>query len=56
MTAGRAPGKISAQQAAQEILDGLRADRAEIHVGKARAFLLLHRLAPRRADAILANG
>ncbi|WP_165968787.1 SDR family oxidoreductase [Arthrobacter crusticola] len=56
MTAGRGAGKISVEQAAHEILAGLRADRSEIHVGKARAFLLLHRLAPRRADALLADG
>lgn len=56
MTAGRGAGKISAEQAAREILAGLRADRSEIHVGKAKAFMLLHRLAPRRADALLADG
>lgn len=56
MTAGRGTGKISAEQAAREILAGLRAGKTEIYVGKARAFRVLHRLAPGRADALLANG
>ena len=56
MTAGRGTGKISPQQAAEQILTGLRRDRDEVHVGKVKAFMALHRLAPRRADALLRDG
>lgn len=36
MTAGRGRGKITAEQAAAEIIAGLRADREEIYVGRSR--------------------
>lgn len=56
MTAGRGTGKITAAQAADEILTGLAAGRDLVAVGKVKPFLLLHRLAPGRADALLRDG
>lgn len=46
MTAGRGSGKISARDAAEAILAGVRCARPEIHVGKARLLPLISRLAP----------
>ncbi|SDD09001.1 SDR family NAD(P)-dependent oxidoreductase [Actinokineospora iranica] len=53
MTAGRGAAKITSAAAAAELLAGLRAARTEIHIGRAKTFLVLHRIAPRRADALL---
>ncbi|NRQ33755.1 SDR family NAD(P)-dependent oxidoreductase [Nonomuraea sp. NN258] len=46
MTRGRGSGKISPEQAAAEIVQGLARNRAEIYVGKARLLPILMRLAP----------
>lgn len=46
MTDGRGRNKISPEQAAGEILHGIKADREEIYVGKARLLPALLRLAP----------
>lgn len=46
MTQGRGTGKISAGEAADQILAGLSAGRADIWVGKARLIPILRRLAP----------
>lgn len=46
MTQGRDGDKLSAAQAAREVLDGLRAGRQDIRVGKTRAMPLLQWLAP----------
>lgn len=57
MTAGRGEGrKISPDLAARTILSGVEHDRTDIHVGPARPFVLLHRLAPRVAERLLRDG
>ncbi|WP_128545786.1 SDR family oxidoreductase [Larkinella soli] len=56
MTSGRGRGKISPEQAADEILRGWEADRPEIYVGKAGMFRWIYRLAPALADRMLRNG
>lgn len=52
MTAGRGTRKISATDAAAHTLRQLAAGRDDIRVGGARAFQLLHRIAPRAAERI----
>ena len=58
MTAGRETRveKITPEQAAAEILDGVESGQVEIGVGKARAFRLLHRWAPGVAERMLRDG
>ncbi|WP_332768531.1 SDR family NAD(P)-dependent oxidoreductase [Phenylobacterium sp.] len=56
MTAGRGRGKITAEQAATEILAGVRRGRSEIAVGKAGLLPHLLRLAPGLAYAMLRRG
>lgn len=46
MTAGRGRGKITAEQAAGDILNGLAQGRDTIRIGKARLLPLVARLAP----------
>ena len=46
MTKGRGSGKISAEQAAQEIIKGIKRDQRTIHVGKTKWLPLLMRVAP----------
>lgn len=53
MTAGRGRGKITAEQAAAEVLAGLENRQPRIWVGKTRALRLIHRLAPGLAARIL---
>lgn len=56
MTEGRGKGKISAAQAAEEILSGLERDKTEIYVGKAKLMRALHGLAPWAVARLLRNG
>lgn len=53
MTQGRQVGAISAEQAAQAIVRGLRTRRERIVIGKAKALLAIHRLAPSIARRII---
>ena len=46
MTRGRGRGKIAPEAAAAAIIEGLRRDRVEIHVGKSALLRRLMRLAP----------
>ncbi len=46
MTQGRGSGKLSAAQAAQGIIEGVRSGQSEVWVGKARALPVLQRWAP----------
>ncbi len=46
MTSGRGSGKISAQRAATEIIGGMRHDKQEILVGRARILTLIMRFFP----------
>ncbi|MDH3975703.1 MAG: SDR family NAD(P)-dependent oxidoreductase [Deltaproteobacteria bacterium] len=53
MTEGRGSGKISAKAAAGAIIDGLKRDKEEIYVGKAKWLPLLSRISPAIAQNIL---
>lgn len=55
MTAGRGRGKLSAAQAARQILEGLHAGQSEIWVGKARALPYLQRWAPGLLAKVMQN-
>jgi short-subunit dehydrogenase involved in D-alanine esterification of teichoic acids len=55
MTQGRGSDKISPQQLAREVLEGLRADQQEILVGKSKLLFLLHRLVPGAVAKLLRN-
>lgn len=56
MTAGRGSGKVSAADAARQVIEGLRAGKADIRVGKARWLPWLQRWAPGVLDRILQHG
>ncbi|GLF92884.1 SDR family oxidoreductase [Streptomyces yaizuensis] len=56
MTAGRGRGKISPAEAARAVVDGIRRDRAEILVGKARLLPALMRIAPSVGYRALRHG
>lgn len=56
MTAGRGHGKLSAAQAARQLMEGLRAGRPDIYVGKARWLPWLQRWAPGVLAQILQRG
>lgn len=56
MTKGRGTGKISPQQVATEVFQGLRSNNYEIHVGKVKLLVLLNRFVPSLAEKILRNG
>lgn len=61
MTEGRAvrrsgPRKISPEQVADELIQGVEAGRTTINVGKVKLFRLIHRLAPALADRLLKTG
>lgn len=56
MARGRGRGKISADAAARRMVSGLKAGRAEIHVGKAALLPPLLRLAPGLAFRMLRDG
>lgn len=53
MTEGRGGRKISADQAAKEIINGVERGRGEIYVGKARWMPVLSRLSPRLMASIM---
>jgi short-subunit dehydrogenase involved in D-alanine esterification of teichoic acids len=55
MTAGRKGNKMSPEEVAREILDGLAEDREEIYVGVARKFAVLRRLLPGVAARTMRN-
>lgn len=56
MTEGRGRGKITAQECARQIVDGMAADRPIIDVGKTRLLRAVMRLSPGLAYRILRNG
>lgn len=56
MTAGRGGHKLSARQAAHEVVAGIERDRDEIWVGRTRWLGLLHRLSPSRARRLMRQG
>lgn len=56
MSAGRGHDKLSAAQAARQLIEGLRAGRPDIHVGKARWLPLLQRWAPGVLARVLQRG
>jgi uncharacterized oxidoreductase len=53
--AGLAVPKLPVERVVEDVLAGLRDDRREIRIGRARALALLARFSPRRADAALAR-
>lgn len=53
MTAGRGTGKITAQNAAAEVIAGLARGQSEVWVGKAKVLRLLHRALPSVAARIM---
>ncbi len=55
MTRGRGRGKISAESAARQILDGIAAGKREIDVGATRILRILMRLSPSLAERIMIN-
>jgi len=55
MTRGRGRGKISAAQAASEIVRGVAAGLHEIYVGKSKLLRVVDRLAPSAAAAVMRN-
>ncbi|MEU9337058.1 SDR family NAD(P)-dependent oxidoreductase [Streptomyces sp. NPDC048290] len=56
MTRGRGRGKISPAVAAHAVIEGIRRDRAEIYVGKARLLPSLMRLSPSLGYRVLRHG
>lgn len=56
MTAGRGRGKISPAESARAVIDGIRRERAEIYVGKARLLPTLMRVAPSLGYRALRHG
>ncbi len=56
MTEGRGGGKLSAENAADAIIAGIKANRAEIWVGKARLIPVIQRLAPSVGRSLLRRG
>ncbi len=53
MTLGRGKGKIPSEKAAAAILSGLRAEKEEVWVAKAKFLPWLHRISPRMTERIL---
>lgn len=56
MTKGRGRSKITAEQAAAEIVTGMRTESSEIWVEKTRLLRLVQRLSPSLAYRIMRNG
>lgn len=56
MTEGRGRNKISAEEAATQIVTGLASDRDEIYVGKARWLPTLQRVAPSLVRQMMKRG
>lgn len=55
MTAGRGTGKLTPEEVARTLLDGMRRDRFEIDVGKVRLLRWIDRFAPPLAERLLRN-
>lgn len=56
MTRGRGGGKISADACVRQIVDGMRAGREEVYVGRSRLLRVIQGLSPALADRIMRNG
>lgn len=56
MTAGRGKGKLSPAALAEEFWSGFKADRLEMHIGKAKAAALLARVLPFVAERVVRRG
>lgn len=56
MTQGRGTGKLTVEQAVDEILEGLGRPGQEIDVGKVKLLRLINRLSPRLARKIMKGG
>lgn len=56
MTAGRGSGKLSAAQAAQQLIEGLLAGKTDVRIGKARLLPWLQRWAPGVLARVLQRG
>ncbi|WP_158866240.1 SDR family NAD(P)-dependent oxidoreductase [Leifsonia sp. AG29] len=52
MTAGRGARKLTPQEAARRTIRALERNAAAVDIGDARAFRLLHRIAPRQAERL----
>ena len=55
MTLGRGRGKITAQTAARQILQGIAAGKPEIYVGASALLRVINRISPALAEAIMIN-
>jgi uncharacterized oxidoreductase len=53
MTRGRGRGKISAQTAARQIVEGIQAGKLEIYVGASALLRVINRISPALAEAIM---
>ena len=56
MTEGRGRNKLSAEEAARQIVAGLAGDRDEIFVGKARWLPTLQRISPSLVRQMMKRG
>ncbi|TNB48477.1 SDR family NAD(P)-dependent oxidoreductase [Martelella lutilitoris] len=56
MTQGRGAGKISPEQAAAAIIQGINTERREIWVGKTRLLRAIQRVSPSAAERLMRNG
>lgn len=56
MTAGRGKGKMSPEQVADELIQGVERGRSVVNVGKVKLFRMIHRLTPGIADRLLKHG
>ena len=56
MTEGRGSGKITAEEAAARIAEGLERGRERIYVGKAKLISRLYRVSPELVGRILRHG
>ncbi len=53
MTRGRGKGKISADEAARQVTDGIEKRCEEIHIGKVKGLMFLRKLMPNLAEKLL---
>lgn len=53
MTRGRGKGKITAQEAARQIIEGVDRAKPEIQVGKTKALMNLRRWFPNFAESLM---
>jgi short-subunit dehydrogenase involved in D-alanine esterification of teichoic acids len=56
MTTGRGKGKLSPEALSAEFWSGFKADKLEMHIGKAKAAALIARLLPSIAERIIRYG